>query len=49
MRTFLRVVEEGGFAAAARKLDVDPSVVTRLVSDPEKHLGARLLACTAWS
>lgn len=46
LRTFLRVVDEGGFAAAARKLDVDPSVVTRLVSDLEKHLGARLLQRT---
>jgi DNA-binding transcriptional LysR family regulator len=43
MRVFQQVVEEGGFAAAARKLDLAPAVVTRLVSDLEKHLGVRLL------
>jgi len=43
MRVFQHVVDEAGFAAAARKLDLDPAVVTRLVSDLEKHLGARLL------
>lgn len=46
MRVFQQVVEEGGFAAAARKLDRAPAVVTRLVSDLEKHLGARLLQRT---
>jgi len=46
MRVFQRVVDEGGFAAAARKLDLDPAVVTRLVSDLERHLGARLLQRT---
>jgi DNA-binding transcriptional LysR family regulator len=46
MRVFQRVVEEGGFAAAARKLDLDPAVVTRLVADLEKHLGSRLLQRT---
>src|SRR5690606_24811722 len=43
MRVFQQVVDSGGFAAAARKLDLAPAVVTRLVSDLEKHLGARLL------
>lgn len=43
MRVFQQVVEEGGFAAAARKLDLAPAVVTRLISDLEQHLGARLL------
>ena len=43
MRVFQQVVEEGGFAAAARKLELAPAVVTRLVSDLEKHLGVRLL------
>jgi len=46
MRVFQQVVEEGGFAAAARKLDLAPAVVTRLVSDLEGHLGARLLQRT---
>lgn len=43
MRVFLRVVDEGGFAAAARALDLSPAVVTRLVADLEEHLGTRLL------
>ncbi len=43
MRVFQRVIDEGGFAAAARALDMSPAVVTRLVADLEEHLGTRLL------
>jgi len=43
MRAFQKVVDEGGFAAAARSLDLSPAVVTRLVADLEEHLGTRLL------
>ena len=43
MRVFARVVDEGGFAEAARALDLAPPVVTRTVADLETHLGARLL------
>lgn len=43
MRVFQRVVDEGGFAAAARALDLSPAVVTRGVADLEAHLGTRLL------
>lgn len=46
MRVFQQVVDEGGFAAAARKLDLAPAVVTRLVGDLEQHLGVRLLQRT---
>ncbi len=46
MRVFERVVDEGGFAAAARALDMSPPVVTRLVADLEDHLGTRLLQRT---
>lgn len=46
MRVFQHVVDEGGFAAAARKLDLTPAAVTRLVGDLEKHLGVRLLQRT---
>ena len=46
MRVFEQVVDEGGFAAAARKLDLTPAAVTRLVSDLERHLGVRLLQRT---
>lgn len=43
MKVFERVVDEGGFAAAARSLDMSAPVVTRLVADLESQLGARLL------
>ncbi|HEY9209335.1 MAG TPA: LysR family transcriptional regulator, partial [Acidovorax sp.] len=46
MRVFQAVVEEGGFAAAARSMDLSPPVVTRLVADLEQHLGTRLLQRT---
>src|SRR6187402_2720963 len=46
MRVFQQVVDQGGFAAAARKLDLTPAAVTRLVGDLEKHLGVRLLQRT---
>ena len=43
MRVFQKVIDEGGFAAAGRALDISPAVVTRLVADLENHLGTRLL------
>ena len=46
MRVFERVADEGGFAAAARALDMSAPVVTRLVADLEEHIGARLLQRT---
>ncbi|MDB5796872.1 MAG: LysR family transcriptional regulator [Paucimonas sp.] len=49
MRTFVRVVDAGSFAGAARQLDLNQAVVTRLVADLEQHLGARLLHRTTRS
>jgi DNA-binding transcriptional LysR family regulator len=46
MRAFQQVVDDGGFAAAARTLDMSPAVITRLIMDLEHHLGARLLQRT---
>ncbi len=46
MRVFQKVIDEGGFAAAARVLDMSPAGVTRLVTDLEQHLGARLIQRT---
>jgi DNA-binding transcriptional LysR family regulator len=46
MRVFQTVVDQGGFAAAARSLDMAPAGVTRLVGDLESHLGTRLLQRT---
>jgi DNA-binding transcriptional LysR family regulator len=43
MRTFVRVIDEGSFAAAARAIDTAPAVVTRAIADLEEHLGARLI------
>jgi len=43
MRVFQCVVDEGGFAAAARKMDLAPAAVTRLIQDLEQRLGVRLL------
>jgi len=46
MRVFERVVDEGGFAAASRALELSPAAVTRLIGDLERHLGTRLLQRT---
>lgn len=46
MRVFQKVIDEGGFAAAARVLDMSPAGVTRLVADLEQHLGTRLIQRT---
>ncbi|MDO9403150.1 MAG: LysR substrate-binding domain-containing protein [Polaromonas sp.] len=46
MRVFAQVVDDGSFAAAARKFDLSAAVVTRLVGDLEDHLGVRLLQRT---
>jgi DNA-binding transcriptional LysR family regulator len=46
MRVFQKVIDEGGFAAAARGLDMSPAGVTRLVTDLEQHLGVRLIQRT---
>ncbi|CAB3752192.1 LysR family transcriptional regulator [Paraburkholderia solisilvae] len=46
MTAFVTVAETGGFSAAARKLNVSPSVVSRIVTELEEHLGARLLTRT---
>jgi DNA-binding transcriptional LysR family regulator len=43
---FVAVVDSGGFAGAARKLQVSPPVVTRAVNELEGHLGVRLLTRT---
>ncbi|MBU1361441.1 MAG: LysR family transcriptional regulator [Gammaproteobacteria bacterium] len=46
MRVFQKVIDEGGFAAAARALELSPAAVTRLIGDLESHLGARLIQRT---
>ena len=44
--TFLKVVDLGGFASAARELGVTQSTVSRRVSDLENHLGRKLIERT---
>jgi DNA-binding transcriptional LysR family regulator len=46
---FVAVIENDGFAPAARKLGLSPSAVTRLVADLEERLGVRLMNRTTRS
>ena len=43
MEVFARVVESGGFSAAARALRMTPSAVSKLIARLETRLGARLM------
>jgi DNA-binding transcriptional LysR family regulator len=43
LRTFVRVVERRGFAAASKDLGITPSAVSKLVTRLEGRLGVRLL------
>ena len=49
MEAFVAVAELSGFAPAARRLNLSPSAVTRLVAALEERLGARLLQRTTRS
>ncbi|MCX7304154.1 MAG: LysR family transcriptional regulator [Hyphomicrobiales bacterium] len=49
MEIFARVVEMGGFSAAAKSLDLTPSAVSKLIARLEARLGARLLLRTTRS
>jgi DNA-binding transcriptional LysR family regulator len=46
MQAFVAVADLEGFAPAARKLNLSPSAVTRLIAALEERLGARLLQRT---
>jgi DNA-binding transcriptional LysR family regulator len=46
IETFAAIAEHGGFAAAARLLGKDPSVLSRRIEALERRLGVRLLART---
>ena len=43
MRVYVAVVEEGGFSAASRALNLPLSTVSRKIADLEDHIGAQLL------
>jgi DNA-binding transcriptional LysR family regulator len=49
MQAFVAVADLQGFAAAARKLELSPPAVTRLIAALEERLGARLLQRTTRS
>lgn len=42
----MTVVDTGGFAGAARKLNISPPAVTRAINELEAHMGVRLLTRT---
>lgn len=46
IQNFIAVVDQGGFAGAARALSVSPPVVTRAINELEERLGVRLLTRT---
>lgn len=46
IRSFIAVVEAGGFAGAARALNISPASVTRAVAELEAQLGVSLLTRT---
>ena len=46
IQTFVAVVDQGGFAGAARAMGVSPPVVTRAINELESRLGVRLLSRT---
>ncbi|CAN5220915.1 LysR substrate-binding domain-containing protein [soil metagenome] len=43
MDAFVQVVDEGGFSAAARRLGMTPSAVSKLIARLERRLGSQLL------
>lgn len=49
IETFVTVVREGSFSAAARRLDVSPSHISRQVAELEKRLGTPLIYRTTRS
>lgn len=49
MRLFVRIVERGNFASAARDLQLPRATVTRAIQQLEAHLGTRLLERTTRS
>jgi len=49
LQVFVKVAEQGGFAAAARRLAMSPPAVTRAVAALEDRIGTRLLIRTTRS
>ena len=49
MQVFVKVADAGGFAEAARQLNMSASVVTRAIASLEEAIGTRLLTRTTRS
>lgn len=49
LRTFITIIDEGSFAAAARRMGISRSLCSKYISDLELDLGARLLTRTTRS
>lgn len=49
LRTFVHIVDEGSFAAAARRMGISKSLCSKYISDLEHTLGARLFTRTTRS
>ena len=47
LRTFVKIVEAGSLAAAARRLDSSPAAVSRVLAKLEKRLSVRLIERTS--
>ena len=46
LRTFLAILDEGSFAAAARRMGISKSLCSKHIADLEADLGVRLLTRT---
>ena len=46
LRSFVAIIEEGSFAAAARRMGVSKSMCSKMIADLEADLGTRLLTRT---
>ncbi|RQW62677.1 LysR family transcriptional regulator [Vibrio viridaestus] len=49
LATFILIVQEGSFTAAAKKLDITPSALSKLITRLEKSLGVKLFERTTRS
>ncbi|MDB6177644.1 LysR family transcriptional regulator [Paracoccus sp. Z330] len=49
LRTFIAIIDEGSFSAAARRMGISRSICSKYITDLEHDLGARLLTRTTRS
>ena len=46
LRSFVAIIDEGSFAAAARRMGISKSMCSKMIADLEADLGTRLLTRT---